>query len=77
MVAAAVTSEFAVDIDVDDSETMSGRQRLVEAEEAGCMMAEWLLVGAEHRPVYLRPVEDMRRLSQRKWKERLRSVGRD
>ena len=77
--AAAATFDYAADIDVDDSETMPGRQRLVEVEEAGCTMAELILVGAnsEHRPVYLRLVEDMRRLSQRRWKERLRSVGQD
>ena len=76
---AVVTFDLAVDIDVDDIETMFGRQRLVEVEEAGCMMAGSILVGvnSEHTQVYLRPVEDMRRMSQLRWKERSRSVGQD
>ena len=76
---AVVTFDLAVDIDVDDIETMSGRQRLVEVGEVGCMMAASILVGvnSEHTQVYLRPVEDMRRMSQLRSKERSRSVERD
>ena len=79
MVAGAVVSfGLTVDIDVDDIETMSGRQKLVEVEEAGSMMAgSTFEVKSAHTQVYLRPVEDMRWMSQLRWKERLRSVGPD
>ena len=76
---AVVTFDLAVYMDVDDIETMSGRQRLVEVEGAGCTMAGSILarVNLGHRLVYLRPAEDMKWMSQLKWKERLWSVGQD
>ena len=79
MAVVVVTFDLAVSMDVDDIETTFGRQRLGEVEEAGCMMAASILVGAnsEHTQVYLRPVEDMRTMSQPRWKERWPSVGRD
>ena len=59
---AVVTFDLAVDIDVDEIETLSDRQRRVEVEEAGCMMAgsTFVRVDSKHTQVYLRPVEDMR-----------------
>ena len=59
---AVVTFDVAVNIDVDEIETLSDRQRRVEVEEAGCMMAgsTFVRVDSKHTQVYLRPVEDMR-----------------
>lgn len=57
----------------------AGRQRPVEAGEAGCMLVGETLAGvnSKHKRVCHQPVEGTRMMSQLISRERLRSVGRD
>lgn len=67
-------------IGVGDMETSSaGRQRLVEVEEAGCMLMGLKLAGVcwKYKWVCHRLVGDMRRMLQLIWRAMLPSVGRD